>query len=630
MCGFVGAVGLNLKKNFTSGLSLAMDAIAHRGPDDEGRKVISTPHLNFGVGHRRLSIIDLTPTGRQPMTCSNDRYTLVFNGEAYNYMELRVELLKKGVEFSSQSDSEVLLYAWITWKEECLHRITGMFSFVVFDQVDEVVFCARDGFGIKPIYFLLDQENFYFASEIKSLQMILPRKQELNFQRAYDFLVYDNYDDSESTFFHSICQLMPGHLLEISFTSEKMKVSKRRWWIPKVEEINSITFEDAAEILREKFLANIRLHLRSDVPFAANLSGGLDSSAIVCAIRYLEPEIPLHTFTYVEKRCFENEEAWADLVNQHSNATGHQVTIRPEEFCEDIEQIIRFQGEPFGTTSMYAQYKVFQSARDNGMVVTLDGQGADEMLAGYHGYPQARIQSLIEKKQYAAILPFIRKWSRWPGRSSAKGLLYLIELLIKDRFGFETSRLRGKNPYPSWMKNDVLKDQGIRIGENLIFPNRADGKERRLSEALQQALTSGKLLHLLRILDRNSMACSMESRVPFLTTDLVEFLLSLPEEFLLSNEGQTKRIFRRAMKGIVPEEILKRKDKIGFAAPKKDWLLHSKEKVLGWMESLDSVAFLSRKKCHGEVSDILNGKKSFDWRAWRLVNFARWHSMQDF
>jgi asparagine synthase (glutamine-hydrolysing) len=630
MCGIIGAFGDDLPVDLSQRLERGMELMKHRGPDDQGREIDSMDEATIALGHVRLSIIDLSSSGRQPMTTSDGRYVMVYNGEIYNYRELRSELEGKGVEFRSNTDSEVLLAAWSAWGEACLARLTGMFAFAIFDRVEQSLTCARDAFGIKPFFYSLSEGNFFFASEIPAIQELLKGTGRLNLQRAYDYLVYDSYDDKASTFREEVSQLMPGHLLKVGLGKQKASIEIQQWWIPAIRERTDLTFDDAVDELRERFLESIRLHLRSDVPFGANLSGGLDSSAIVCGIRKLEPDIPLHTFTFVARNSPLNEERWADKVNKHANAIGHKVTIEGDEFYEDLEKIVRVQGEPFGSTSIYAQYRVYQFAKEQGITVTLDGQGADEMLAGYFGYPQARLHSLLEKREWLSILTFLKNWPKWPGRPAFKGYLYLAELLLPRSSWFESSRLRGKTPNPSWLHANALKEQGVSLGEPQTLVGRGDATGRRLVESLRHALTNNKLIHLLRILDRNSMSWSMESRVPFLTVDLVEFLLALPEEFLLSKEGQTKRIFREAMRGIVPDEVIERKDKVGFVTPEKDWLVHSRKKVLDWLECLDQAGFVKKDKCVREVSAVLDGTKPFSWQAWRMVNFAQWFSMQSY
>jgi asparagine synthase (glutamine-hydrolysing) len=630
MCGIIGALGQDLPSDLSQRLESGMGLMKHRGPDDQGREIVSLDETTVALGHMRLSIIDLSASGRQPMTSGDGRYVMVFNGEIYNYRELRTELESKGVKFRSNTDSEVLLEAWALWGEDCLERLTGMFAFVILDRAEQSLTCARDAFGIKPFFYSLSEGNFFFASEIPALQQLLRGRSKLNLQRAYDYLVYDSYDDQESTFREGVSQLMPGHCLKVGLRNQKASIEIEQWWIPAIRERTDLSFNDAADQLRVRFLDSIRLHLRSDVPFGANLSGGLDSSAIVCGIRKLEPDIPLHTFTFVARNSPLNEESWADKVNKHVNAIGHKVTIEGDEFYDDLEKIVSVQGEPFGSTSIYAQYRVYQFAKEQGITVTLDGQGADEMLAGYHGYPQARLHSLLEKKECLSILRFLRNWPKWPGRPAFKGYLYLAELLLPQSSWFDSSRLRGKNPNPSWLHTNALKEQGVTLREPRTLIDRGDAVGRRLVESLRHALTNNKLIHLLRILDRNSMSWSMESRVPFLTVDMVEFLLGLPEEFLLSKEGQTKRVFREAMRGIVPDDIIARKDKVGFVTPEKDWLVHSREKVLDWIDCLDQVGFLKKDKCIREVRDVLDGNKAFSWQAWRMVNFAQWFSMQSY
>ena len=628
MCGLIGAFWSSQTNPPVDRFNGALSSLVHRGPDDKGTEFLKMTNGKgvLGLGHRRLSIIDLTSSGRQPMQSSDGRYTMVFNGEIYNYRELREELISHGFQFTSNSDTEVLLSAWSYWSEDCLARLKGMFAFAVFDKEKQTLFCARDCFGIKPFYYSLNEKGFFFASELPALSLLLDGKSQLNLQRAYDYLVFDGYDDHESTFTEGIKQLMPAHSLSIDLNSVQLSPELSSWWKPRIAERLNLTFNSAAEQLREMFLQNIRLHLRSDVKVGANLSGGLDSASLVCSMRYLEPEMPLHTFSYVARGSSVNEEPWVDKVNRHTNAIAHKVTISSEEFEEDLDEMIRIQGEPFGSTSLYAQYRVFRMAKENDITVTLDGQGADEMLAGYHGYPQARLLSLLESKDFDTLFHFLKEWPKWPGRSRRKIYSNLFELLLPSSMSSHLKKIRGWESQPKWIDVTSLRDQGVELRESNQYVPQSDGFGRRLPDHLRFALTKHKLIHLLRVLDRNSMHWSIESRVPFLTYDISEFLLSLPEDYLLSSDGQTKRIFRAAMRDIVPTEILERKDKVGFATPEKEWLFFSKKKVMSWLDSLHSVSFLKEEICRSLVSDILNGTKPFSWQAWRLVNFAQWYS----
>ena len=578
------------------------------------------------LGHTRLSIIDLSIGGHQPMTSQDGRWTIVFNGEIYNYQELRAQLIGYGYSFKTNSDTEVLLKAWAQWGKSCLDRLLGMFAFAIFDESTSMLFLARDAFGIKPLFYNTETTSgcWAFASEIPALLSLIPNSPLLSLQQAYEYLVYGSYDDQPATFFQGIKQLPAGHCLDISLTDGECG-EPVRWWKPSIVERNDLTFSQATEQLREHFLNNIRLHLRSDVPLGAALSGGLDSSAVVCAMRHLEPSMPIHTFTYVSPGSSSDEEQWADLVNESVGAISHKVHVTPEELACDIDTLIKSQGEPFGSTSIYAQYRVFQAAREAGITVTLDGQGADELLAGYDGYPQARLRSLIDQKQLGAAVSLLQAWRQWPGRGRRRSLAALISALAPEQASAWAREFR-YNSNSFCINLGWLTSRGV-VSSHQEFNSCLTSSERhgrQLSSALCDALTGAGLASLLRHGDRNSMHWSIESRVPFLTTDFAGFMLSLPEDYLLSAEGETKYIFRAAMRGIVPDTILDRRDKIGFATPEQAWLKVLSPQIDDWLSCAREIPFLNYPQLTSMVHEMISGKKRFTWQAWRLINFCRW------
>jgi asparagine synthase (glutamine-hydrolysing) len=362
------------------------------------------------------------------------------------------------------------------------------------------------------------------------------------------------------------------------------------------------------------------------VPLGAALSGGVDSSAVVCAMRHVAPDQPIHTFSYVASGSPLNEEKWVDLVNQHVGATSHKVIIKPQELARDLDDMIRAQGEPFGSTSIYAQYRVYQLARQGGITVTLDGQGADEMLAGYSGYPGQRLSSLIEMGCFAEAVKFLNAWAQWPDRNYIAAIRMLLgEMTSGSLFKF-LRRFRGQLKIPSWINADVLAMQNINTSHprHTPFLNKPG---RRLMGELAHSLTKRGLPSLLRHGDRNSMNFSIESRVPFLTLDMVDLMLSLPEHYLISKSGETKSVFRAAMRGIVPDEILDRKDKIGFQTPEQVWLTEMAVQVREWLCVDINLDFLNQEEVLKEFDDILDGRKPFTWQVWRWINFIRWHQL---
>lgn len=625
MCGILGGLWFKNQAAPVERLQAAIKTLSVRGPDDNGLEFYNVADANVALGHTRLSVIDLTAGGHQPMYSACGRYAMVYNGEVYNYRELRAELMLEGFSFRTESDTEVLLAAWQAWGKSGLHRLTGMFAFVVFDRQQGSLTCVRDAFGIKPLFYTQEGSSFLFASELPAIKAMKQNKAELNTQRAYDYLVYGEYDTDTQTFFKDVLQLAPGYMFSISLTSGEM-TEPERWWRPTIIENTKLSFSDATQLVREQFLQNIKLHLRSDVALGAALSGGIDSSAVVCAMRHVEPDAPIHTFSYIAKDSAVSEEVWVDKVNSYVGAVGHKVIVTGDELANDLEDMIRTQGEPFGSTSIYAQYRVFRLARENGVTVTLDGQGADEMLAGYSGFAGQRLHSLIETGQITAAWSFLTQWADWPGRSKFEGIKQGLSEVSQGTVYSFLRQLKGTDKMPAWIKPESLKAQDIQ----LQLPRRRAEDQirgRRVCAELARSLTTRGLPALLRHGDRNSMRFSVESRVPFLTTDMVNLLLSLPERYLISEKGETKHIFRAAMRGIVPDDILDRRDKIGFATPEQQWLLAMAPSVRSWLSVDLKLPFLDQQQILAEFELIVEGRKSFSWQVWRWINFSRWYQI---
>ena len=622
MCGIAGGVWKTQKLSLNK-MGKALQKLKHRGPNDQGLEIMNIGSLELALGQTRLSIIDLSNDGHQPMYSRDKRWVIVFNGEIYNYKELKVELLNNGFEFSTNTDTEVLLAAWICWGVACLPRLCGMFAFAVYDNLNDVLICARDAFGIKPIYYTGAQNSFRFSSEIPALIEICDEKPSLNWQKSVDYLLNGAYDDSVETFFYEIKQLSAGHFLEINIRSDDIPVPVR-WWKPTISLKDGWTYNDAKYQILESFLSNIKLHLRSDVPLGAALSGGIDSSAVVCAIRHIQPHAPIHTFSFVTPGSPADEEKWIDLINQHVGAIAHKIEVSSDQLLEDLDDMIGVQGEPFGSTSIYAQYRVFKTAKESGMTVILDGQGADEMLAGYLGYPGQRIRSIIETKGYISALKFINSWAKWPGRSIPFGLKAYLSQIIPHSIKSKIKNRKLFGRAPKWVNFHELIENKVSIAYERSAPDITE-KGRRVVAELSQCLSVQGLGSLLRHADRNSMRFSIESRVPFLTIDFVNLALSLPEDYLISDCGETKSIFRQAMNGLVPDSVLNRKDKIGFETPEKNWILSIKDSAREWLSYDLNIPFLNQAELLKEFDLIVQGKKEYTWQVWRWINFCRWY-----
>lgn len=631
MCGIYGVV--DSESYLIDGLQAQikrMRMLGLRGPDDEGwltwgdqKGVLKGCNVDgeakVFLGHQRLSVIDLSRDGQQPMSSRDGRYHIVFNGEIYNYIEIKSQLEREGWSFFTQTDTEVLLAAYIKWGEDALGKFIGMFAFAILDLELKELVIARDNFGIKPLFYSLWSGGFAFSSEIPPLLDLPHTKREINPQKLYYYLQFGLTDNDDQTLLRAVKQLRAGHYLKLNLSNlEDIKI--QRYWQPDITRRSDLGFKEAAVKLRDLFLESVSLHLRSDVPVGAALSGGIDSSAIVCAIRHLQPKAELHTFTYVADDPELSEERWADIAGQHIGANMHKVIAKPHEMVEDLDTLIQIQGEPFGSTSIYAQHRIFRLAQEAGIKVMLDGQGADELFAGYAGYAGARLASLVWQRRWVAAYRFLKEASAWPDRNRPMVIRRALNYFVPVWLQPFARKVAGRELVPEWMDSDWFKARGVKM----FLADREYHGRNCLREELLRSLKSTSVPSLIRYEDRNSMAYSIESRVPFLNRKLAQFVYSLPEEYLIDEKGASKSIFRLAMRGIVPDEILDRKDKIGFVTPEKKWL----GSLSPWVDETLSRASTTSALNHSELQEnwksVLEGKTPFGWHIWRCLNFIRW------
>lgn len=640
MCGILGWVrssdAVDIEK-----LGRGTIAIAHRGPDDWGfaggasagslrltREVEELRGASIVLAHRRLSIIDLTESGWQPMSTADGRFTLVFNGEIYNYRELREELQRAGVEFHSHCDSEVLLLAMAHWGRAALSRFIGMFAFALWDAERSELMLARDPFGIKPLYFTSDTHGVTFASELKALREMPGVSSQVNARRLHRYLTIGQADDGQETMLRGAHQVPAAHLATFRFrTGNVAEVQRTRYWSLTTDATTDLSFEEAAAGVRDRFLDSIRLHLRSDVPLGAALSGGIDSSAIVCAMRAVDPNLEIHAFSYVADDPRISEERWVELVGSATGAVVHKTGADERALIAELDHLIDVQDEPFGSTSIYAQHRVFRLAREAGITVMLDGQGADEMLAGYSNFLGARLGSLARNGEWARLARLWRSASALPHVSHGDLLAQAGGRIVPQwaRPAAKALLHRTRNLAPGWLNEAWFAERGA-----VVAPPMRTAPPHLMRNLLADSVEQG-LLTLLRYEDRNSMAYSIESRVPFLTVPLAEFLFSLPEEYILSSGATSKSVFREAMRGIVPDPILDRRDKIGFSTPELQWLSRARDWVDGILGSpaAERVQALNTSEMRREWSEIQAGRSPFNWRVWRWINLIRWADRWD-
>ena len=554
------------------GLLQAMNrSLIHRGPDDEGwgkyvlhpdparREAESTPP-NLGLASRRLAILDLSPAGRLPLASEDGRVEVVFNGEIYNYRELKTELENLGHVFRTRTDTEVIVHAYEQWGPDCLKRFNGMWALALADLERGRLFCSRDRFGIKPFHYFFDGRAFVFASEIKALLLHpdAPRQPDGGAMFRYLARSYRFVDGRPTTFFENIKQLEAGHYLLIDARGLRQE---RYWKLDPHNETELSKEEDYVNRYRELLKDAVRLRLRSDVPVAAQLSGGLDSSAIAAlAARELGPGLPVFSACYDEKP-FDETEFIAPTVDR-IRADWHRIFPEPENLLDTLRQMIALFDEPICTVTFYAHWQVMAAVRAAGYKVILNGHGADELAAGYYDHFLHRLVDL--KGQGDLRFEAERKaWLDLHGSHREEGLIRYLGVR-RQGLDYMTDYLRLFKPYEAAL-GPALTDE-IEYSAPIVqdpFPGVLAGR-------LQVELLRETVPAVLKAEDRTTMAHSIESRLPFLDYRLVEYMFSLPDDLKIRN-GLGKYIQRRALTGLIPETVRARTEKVGFNAPSEKW-----------------------------------------------------------
>lgn len=623
MCGLTAIITKTPHSAHHQALREMHETLFHRGPDGEGYLGFNIqtetyshgPSLepsHFYLAHRRLSIIDLSSAANQPMTLHG--ISLIFNGEIYNYKELRTELESQGYTFQTQSDTEVLLQAYRFWGNDALHHLIGMFAFILLDQPRQTLLIARDPFGIKPLYWRQEKESFYFSSEIPPLlKNHTPKVSQPN---LWTYLRTGITDHETKTLFEGIQSFPAGHWASMTF--ENLSWEPKPYWTPNLD-TQEISYDQAVSQVRNLFMESVSLHLRSDVAYTTALSGGLDSSCLTFATRQLlGPQTPLTVFGYCAPHFHQNEESWIEKVALETKSHLIKVhTASPSDLPQEMMTLIKAQGEPFGSPSIYAQYKVFQAAHEKGFKVILTGQGADEAFGGYAPYVARALARTLLQGKATDFLTLLKGASRSLPLSRLLSQT-LLKILPFPLYEILMNQWRGTS---SWIKESYFQDHT----PSDPFKN---GPSRSLKEDLAESLKTTVLPALLRYDDRNSMHHSLESRVPFLTTPLVDFAYSLPDSYFISPKGQTKCLLRDALRDLVPSEILDRKDKVSFATPEKEILTQlwpSLQKTLK-TDSYQKIPFLPDSS---QMEILLEQwlKKGHYRQVWRVYNFLQWASL---
>ncbi len=584
MCGIAGLISKTNLVSVKDTVFAMSQTIKHRGPDGEGFAFFSesaitpaysneTPQVNkeskqfkfnpavalnnigsdynVALAHRRLSIIDLSESGHQPMCDTSGDYWITFNGEVYNYIELREELKQKGYVFVTQTDTEVVVAAYKEWGTNCLTRFNGMFAFALLDTKNNQVFCARDRVGVKPFYYINTNNVFAFASEYKAFIKSGLIKFEINEQQQFDFLVNANLETDEQSLFKGINELKPSHYFLYDLKTHQFNIKQYHSISLKISSYKSES--EMIDLVEEKVVNSIKLRLRSDVEIGSCLSGGLDSSIIAGVIKYLQPDQNLKLFTAVFPNEKFDESNYAKLMSDSVNGNWKTVSPTADEFFRDIETLNYSQDLPVWSTSTYSQHRVMKLAAENNIKVVLDGQGADELFGGYaHHY--------VSYWREHSVFPF--KEIKESEATIYKPYQLFFKQLLKDTFNLSANY------------SDYFIDTKKQFGKSTHYPF-----SNNLNEELKKDY-NGKLKSFLKCEDRCSMAFGIESRVPFADdVELVDLAFSIEGKRKIQN-GVSKYLLREATKSYIPTPIYNRRDKIGFEAPLNSWLLSYKSEIL--------------------------------------------------
>jgi asparagine synthase (glutamine-hydrolysing) len=589
MCGFAAIVGTGDAPPDPVVLRNMTDAIAHRGPDDAGTFI---EHA-VGLGFRRLSILDLAPSGHQPMLSADGRHAIVFNGEIFNYLELRRELAALGHTFRSTGDTEVLLTAWQQWGKECLPRLNGMWAFLILDRHTRTVFGSRDRFGVKPLFVRRLADRTVLASEIKAIRDSGLAPVKVNWRAVSRFLLESRLDDTEESFYDGIQSIPPGSAFEID---SRGQMRTWRYW----SLVNDLC-PPAADVkaqFGELFEDAVRLRMRSDVPVGVLLSGGMDSTSIICGMARAKAgnggdPSPLRAFCYMAREY--DETPFIDATLRQTSAELHRLEVTPKQLWETVPELLRFHDEPAHSPTAILGYRLMALARSHDVKVVLNGQGADEVLGGYPSYFQDYWTALLRAGQWVKAGQQIRGYTATHNRPLMAYAIKALRAVFKG--GLRRSafyRRLGAQRRLQALRGDAWYAGAVRDAAVADVP---DYDPASLSQVLKQSVESAPLPLYLRVEDRNSMAHSVEARLPFLDYRLVSLAFRLEDDWKLKGPWN-KRVLRESMQGRIPDNVRMRPEKFGFPAPvdgwfRNEWYASMRERLAAHSEALSAVCNVS-------------------------------------
>ena len=626
-------------------------SIKHRGPDGEGfcwfdienayaTASVETPSSSInasmpwspddhklptdfrpigGFGHRRLAILDLEAGGHQPICSADKRFWITYNGEIYNHEEIREELRNAGYFFYGRSDSEVVLNAFIHWGKDCLLRFNGMWAFAIYDRIDRKVFAARDRFGVKPFYYSTINHSFVFASEQKALLQNPYLKREINEEAVFDYFVFGQIEYEEEGFFKNILELKPSHCLQYSIENSDLSIH-RYYELPYRDSPGNWDekiFQQHAEEVEYLLTNAIKLRLKADVEIGSCLSGGLDSSAIVGIMRsLLSQEKAFHVFTATFPGKAIDEGAWANEMAGYVKAIEHTVEPNKYDLMKDLDELTICQDIPIWSTSTYAQFRVMKLVKDAGIKAVLDGQGGDELFAGYAPHLSFFWKELDRKTRAEEMRTF---------GSAANAWTFHLKQQTRFDYIFRMPPKAASWIYRSYFPDITLINKGFYEKHHIRFALQRGKSASSLNQRLASEMQNTSLKGYLKCEDRCAMWHGIESRTPFSDDyPLIEKVFSLPSVMKI-HSGQQKILLRQAVQKFVPQTISKRKDKLGYATPNNEWLEFLSEGIIEKAKP-ELESFLNLKKCRTSFKAILHHQKNQDTgRLFKYISFINWY-----
>lgn len=620
MCGLTAILSLEGQTDLRLPIERMTDQLVHRGPDDSGILVENPVALGF----RRLSILDLEQTGHQPMTSADGLCTIVFNGEIYNYVELREDLRKKGYRFRSTGDTEVLLNAYREWGEACLSKLNGMWAFIIYDRRRNLIFGSRDRFGIKPLFVHRNKQHILFASEIKAIRASGLYASETDWETVADFLVRRKLDETERTFFAGIEQVPPGTSFELGIDGT---LKEHTYW-----SLNTLTpseIDDPIATYSELFEDAVRLRKRSDVPLGVFLSGGVDSTSIICSLarirenRPMEEQEKLRALAFMDPRF--DERRFIDDTIRQTGAELLPVEYSSANIWTDLPKVLWHHDQPVHSTTALIGYRLSQAAAEHGITVILNGQGADETAAGYPSYFLSYWLTVLATSGPGKLIGELKKYSRLWGGSPRKNFFAVMRYAVSGQpyrlpgYGRLRSYLdwRSDRRHP-WFTPSLL--------DSLRPPDPRISALTNLNAELRSSVERSPLPLYLRIEDRNSMAHSIEIRVPFLDYRLVSLLFSLPGEQKMQGP-YNKHIVRESMRGRIPDSVRTRHEKMGFPSPAGIWMSELQDNIRDMLngQQLRELGIFDTHFIRQQFDLHCKGRLDIGGEIFNILQFMLWH-----